>query len=75
MKPRSSHPSSNVDSYDEKLYVSRESNSYMTLNNEGTKINEHLNKVRKARGCARGVMVKALYCGIVVSEFEPQFRY
>ena len=26
-------------------------------------------------GCPRGVMVKALDCGIVVSEFELQLRY
>ena len=26
-------------------------------------------------GCPRGVMVKALYCGIVVSEFELQSPY
>ena len=27
------------------------------------------------RGCPRGVMVKAMDCGIVVSEFELQLRY
>ena len=27
------------------------------------------------RGCPRGVMVKAMDCGIVVSEFELQSRY
>ena len=27
------------------------------------------------RGCARGVMVKTMDCGIVVSEFVPQSRY
>ena len=27
------------------------------------------------RGCPRGVMVTAIDCGIVVSEFEPQSRY
>ena len=27
------------------------------------------------RGCPRGVMVKAMDCGIVVSEFEIQSRY
>ncbi len=26
-------------------------------------------------GCPRGVMVKAMDCGIVVSEFEPQSGY
>ena len=26
-------------------------------------------------GCPRGIMVKALDCGIVVSEFELQSRY
>ena len=26
-------------------------------------------------GCPRGVMLKAMYCGIVVSEFELQSRY
>ena len=29
----------------------------------------------KARGCSRGVMVKAMECGIVESEFELQSRY
>ena len=28
-----------------------------------------------SRGCPRGVMVKAVDCGIVVSEFEIQSRY
>ena len=28
-----------------------------------------------ARGCPRGVMVKAMNCGIVVSEFVLQSRY
>ena len=27
------------------------------------------------KGCPRGVMVKAMDCGIVVSEFELQSRY
>ena len=27
------------------------------------------------RGCPRGVMVKAIYCGIIVSEFVLQSRY
>ena len=27
------------------------------------------------RGCPRGVMVKAMDCGIVVREFELQLRY
>ena len=26
-------------------------------------------------GCPRGVMVKAMHCGIVVREFVPQSRY
>ena len=29
----------------------------------------------RPRGCPRGVMVKVLDCGIVVSEFELQSRY
>ena len=29
----------------------------------------------QTRGCPRGVMVKAMDCGIVVSEFELQLRY
>ena len=29
----------------------------------------------RARGCPRGVMVKAMGCGIVVSEFVLQSRY
>ena len=29
----------------------------------------------KLRGCPRGVMVKAIDCEIVVSEFELQSRY
>ena len=29
----------------------------------------------KIRGCPRGVMVKAMDCGIVVSEFEFKLRY
>ena len=36
-------------------------------------INTQDDKVRG--GCPRGVMVKALDCGIVVSEFELQSRY
>ena len=28
-----------------------------------------------AEGCPRGVMIKAIDCGIVVSEFELQSRY
>ena len=28
-----------------------------------------------SEGCPRGVMVKAMDCGIVVSEFEHQSRY
>ena len=31
--------------------------------------------LRKSRGCPRGVMVKAMDCRIVVSEFEFQSRY
>ena len=31
--------------------------------------------MEKERGCPRGVMVKALDCGIVVGEFELQSRY
>ena len=27
------------------------------------------------RGCPRGVMVKAMDCGIIVSKFELQLRY
>ena len=30
---------------------------------------------RLSRGCPRGVMVKAMDCGIVVSEFELQSCY
>ena len=32
-------------------------------------------KMKLYRGCSRGVMVKALECGIVVSEFELQSCY
>ena len=30
---------------------------------------------KKIRGCPRGVMVKAMHCGIVVREFVLQSRY
>ena len=33
------------------------------------------NPDKSCRGCRRGLMVKALACGIVVSEFELQSRY
>ena len=36
---------------------------------------ERRRKRRKRRGCPRGVMVKAMDCGIVVSEFVLQSRY
>ncbi len=32
-------------------------------------------KIIKHRGCPRGVMVKAMDCGILVSEFVLQSRY
>ena len=32
-------------------------------------------KTQKMRGCPRGVMVKAMDCGIVVREFVLQSRY
>ena len=38
-------------------------------------INVCINISNNARGCPRGVMVKALDCGIVVREFVPQSRY
>ncbi len=34
-----------------------------------------VDKPKRKRGCPRGVMVKAMDCGIVVSEFELQSRY
>ena len=33
------------------------------------------NYTKKKRGCPHGVMVKAMDCGIVVSEFVLQSRY
>ena len=33
------------------------------------------NKILLSRGCPRGVMVKTMDCGIVVSEFVLQLRY
>ena len=38
-------------------------------------INHLVTIPRAPRGCPRGVMVKAMDCGIVVSEFELQSRY
>ena len=35
----------------------------------------NLNPVRGWVGCLRGVMIKSMYYGIVVSEFELQTRY
>ena len=32
-------------------------------------------KLKQNKGCLRGVMVKAMDCGIVVSEFVLQSRY
>ena len=33
------------------------------------------NETRQDKGCPRGVMVKAMDCGIIISEFELQSRY
>ena len=37
--------------------------------------NAYSGRFHKERGCPRGLMVKAMDCGIVVSEFELQLRY
>ena len=37
--------------------------------------NKQRNQENKGGGCPRGVMVKAMDCGIVVSEFVLQSRY
>ena len=38
-------------------------------------ISTHLECYREDKGCPRGIMVKAMDCGIVVSEFIFQLRY
>ncbi len=44
----------------------------LALNNQQWLI---CNKIKTKQVCPRGVMVKAMDCGIVVSEFVPQSRY
>ena len=46
-------------------------NTYVTSFQNEDKFNKHKN----TEGCPRGVMVKAMDCGIVVREFVLQSRY
>ena len=46
------------------------------LGDQGSIPGQVIPKIQKmARGCPRSVMVKAMDCGIIVSEFVLQLRY
>ncbi len=59
------------------LHVNALKTEYMCFNQTGdiSTIDGTSLKVHLPRGCPRGVMVKAMNCGIVVREFVLQSRY